>query len=474
MVYIQGTTREQIILFPEAIDDYIKEGNPVQFVEAFVENLDLKSLQFKYSQLKATGRPPYNPADMLKLYIYGYLNRIRSSRRLEAEAERNVELMWLLKKLTPDFKTIADFRKDNLDSIKEVCKEFTLICKKLDLFGAELVAIDSSKFRAKNAKKRNFSKAKLQKSLKKIEEKVDEYILELEENDQKEAGFSNPTKEELKEKIKALKDRKSKYQELQKKIEDSGETEVSLTDPDSRAIMNAQRVEVCYNVQMTVDAKHKLILDHKVTNEPADQHQLTKMAKRAKRVLQVKELEVLADKGYYDAREIKESSDDGIVLYIPRPTRNRPQKDELYSKEKFRYDQQKDVYLCPSGHKLTFSKKVTDRGKAMRLYSCNKCPNCQLKAKCTKAQSRTILRWEHEAVLEEMWERVKSSKEKVRTRQWLTEHPFGTIKRSFDQGYMLLRGLDKVGTEFSLSFLAYNIKRAINIVGIKNLIAAVG
>lgn len=475
MNYIQGTSREQIILFPEAIDDYIKQDNPVQFIDAFVESLDLGKLKFKYSQLKSTGRPPYNPLDMLKLYIYGYLNRIRSSRSLEREAQRNLELMWLLKKLTPDFKTIADFRKDNKKAIKRVCKEFILLCKKLELFGKELVAIDGSKFKASNSKKRNFNEAKLKRAIKEIEDKVEQYFSDLEENDQKEAGITQPSAEEIKKKIDLLKDRKNKYQKLLKELKESDETQVSLTDPDSRAMVNNQRVEVSYNVQATVDAKHKLILDHEVTNEVLDRNQLGKMSKRAKDILEVEELEVLADKGYYDAIEIKECVDNGISPYIPEPARAVPKGVEIYHKEEFRYDEKKDIYTCPNGAQLTFRNKATHHGRAMRLYKSEGCLNCPAKAKCTRnQQGRIIYRWEHEKVLEEMKNRVQANKEKVKMRQWLSEHPFGTIKHSFNQGYTLLRGIEKVGAEISLSILAYNIKRAINVVGLRGLIAALG
>jgi len=255
MAYIEGVARNQVILFPEILDDYIEEDNPIRFIDAFVDSLDLKGLGFKYAVPEPTGRPPYNPADMLRLYIYGYLNRIRSSRSLEKETKRNVELMWLLRKLTPDFKTIANFRKNNRDAIKLVCKEFTLLRKKLDLFGGELVAIDGSKFRAVNSKKRNFNEAKLKKAIKEIEEKVEHYFTELEQSDKEEAPVASSPVEDIKKKIKMLKDRKNRYQELLKELRESKETQISLTDPDSRAMVNNQRVEVCYNIQATVGTR---------------------------------------------------------------------------------------------------------------------------------------------------------------------------------------------------------------------------
>jgi transposase len=267
MEYIQGADRRQVVLFPEKIDDYIQEDNPVQFIDAFVDSLDLKELGFKHAELNSMGRPPYNPADLLKLYIYGYLNRVRSSRWLEKECRRNIEVVWLLKKLAPDFKTIADFRKDNRDAIKKIFKEFVFLCKKLDLFGGELVAIDSSRFKAVNSKERNFNEDKLKKKLAEIEEKIDKYFKEIEENDNDEAHFTSPDAEEIREKIDLLKGRKEEYQDLLKKLKESGENQISLTDPDSRKMLNNQKMEICYNVQTTVDDKNKLILDYEVTND---------------------------------------------------------------------------------------------------------------------------------------------------------------------------------------------------------------
>jgi len=319
MEYIQGTDRRQEILFPEIIDDYIEEGNPVQFIEAFVNSLNLKELGFKHAELNSTGRPPYDPADLLKLYIYGYLNRIRSSRLLEKECRRNVEVMWLLKKLAPDFKTIADFRKDNRDAIKRVFKEFVFLCKKLDLFGGELVAIDGSKFKAVNSKKRNFNDAKLKKKLKDIEEKIEQYLEEIEENDNSEAHDRLPDKKELNGKIELLKERKEEYQELSKKLKESGKTQISLTDPDSRAMLNNQKIEVCYNVQIAVDEKNKLILDYEVTNAVEDSDQLSEMSKRAN-ILEVEELKVTADSSYYNPEEIETFYyflvNSGLIYYI--------------------------------------------------------------------------------------------------------------------------------------------------------------
>lgn len=472
MGYIQGINRKQVILFPQTVDDYISEDNPVQFIDVFVNNLDLKTLNFKYSQPARTGRPPYNPEDMLKLYIYGYLNRIRSSRRLEKEAVRNVELMWLLNKLTPDFKTIADFRKDNKEAIKKVSKEFIILCKRLKLFGGELVGIDGSKFKAWNSKKRNFNKEKLEKRIKEIEEKVSQYLSELEENDLKEAEVKDNNGEGIRVKIEGLKERMKGYNELLKGLKERGENQVSLTDADSRAMVNNQKIEVCYNVQMVVDDKHKLIIDYEVTNEVKDEKQLSKMSKRAKEVLGVEELEVLADKGYYNAVEIKECVDNGITPYIPetKPTVSKETTPEFY-KSRFKYNKEEDEYLCPGGRELSYRRKVNQKGKVMKLYQTKGCSSCELRSRCTSnKQGRIISRWEDEEILEEMRLRVKKEYEKVKRRGEISEHPFGTIKRGFNQGYMLMKGKEKVGAEIGLTVLAYNITRVINIVGMTKLI----
>lgn len=475
MGHIEGFPRNQRMLFPDIVDDYIEDNNPVRFIDAFVNSLDLIGLGFKYAEPEPTGRPPYNPSDMLKLYLYGYINRIRSSRGLERETKRNVELMWLLRKLTPDFKTIADFRKDNKKAIKAVCREFIFLCKHLDLFGGEIVAIDGSKFKAVNSKKRNFNERKLEKKIKEIDENIEAYIFDLDKNDREEVSFLGVDGEGLREKIKLLKERKEKYEELLKGLEGSGENQVSLTDPDARAMVNNQKIEVCYNVQMTVDKKHKLILDYEVTNEVKDSHQLNKMSKRAKKILGVDRLEVLADKGYYDAREIKECVDNGVIPCIPEIKSTVSKKVDIpkpeFYKDRFTYDAKTDVYICPEGKGLTFRNKAIHHGRVMRIYKSGECLSCPLKASCTRnRRGRIIYRWEYEEILEEMRERVKREKEKVKERQCLIEHIFGTMKRNFNQGYFLMRGVDKVGTEMSLTVLAYNIKRVLNILGPEKLL----
>jgi transposase len=471
MSYIKGKDRDQIILFPEVIDDYITEDNQVRFVDKFANNLDMS--KFKYAQTKNTGRPPYNPSDLLKLYIYGYLNNIRSSRKLERETHRNIELFWLLEKLQPDFKTIADFRKDNKEAIKGVFKEFTSICKNLKLFGCELIAVDGSKFAAVNSKKRAFTKKTIEKKLVSIDEHIQDYLDELDKNDEEESDIDKPTKEELEEKIKSLKKRKKDYEKLQEELEKSGNTQICLTDPDSRMMRTpGNGRDVCYNVEIAVDEKHNLIVDYEVTNQGNDLNELGNISIKAKETLEVESLEVLADTGHYTNTEIKKCLDNGITPYVLKPPTNN--KERGFSKDKFKYDKELDKYICPNNCELSYSRTIKDKkGNYWQQYRGKDCDNCESREKCTKSKrGRIIERWEHEEIMEEMEKRVKENQDKYRKRQSTVEPVFGIIKRDFNQGYFLLKGLPKVDTEFSLSSLVYNIKRAINEVGIKKLMEA--
>ena len=354
MPFISGTDRDEVLLLPESLDDYITAENPVRFIDAFVSSLDLAALGFTRAWPAKTGRPAYDPADLLKLYIYGYLNRVRSSRTLEREAQRNVEVMWLVRKLTPDFKTIADFRKDNLSAIKSVCREFTLLCKKLELFGGDLVAVEGSKFRAVNSRKRNFNQKRLERLIKAIDEKVESYLKELDEKDKEEPAVKTLSAEELQEKIKQLNECRSQYQELESKLAESEEKQISVTDPDSRLMPVGQGTDVCYNVQIAVDSKHKLIVDHEVTNDVTDQNHLAEMAIRAKEALGVEALDVVADMGYFDGSEVKKCTEAGVTTYVAKPYTSANQKHGLFTKDEFRYDQARDCYICPAGEELTY------------------------------------------------------------------------------------------------------------------------
>jgi transposase/ElaB/YqjD/DUF883 family membrane-anchored ribosome-binding protein len=475
MEHIKGEDRDQLTLFPEALDDYVSQENPVRFIDAFVGTLDLEGLGFEHAVPNETGRPPYNPADLLRLYIYGYLNRVRSSRQLEKEANRNVELMWLLRRLAPDFKTIADFRKDNRQAIRDVCKEFTFYCREQGLFGGELIAIDGSKFKAVNARNRSFSARKLKTITTEIEAKIKGYLEELETNDEQEADIPKPTAEELKEKIEALRERKRKLRALGKQMGASGKTQISLTDPDSRSMPagKGHGTDVGYNVQVSVDAKHKLILDHEVTNDPTDQGHLSHMALRAKALLGVKRLEAVADMGYYSGRQIRICVEAGIKPYIPKPNTSANRSLGLFAKEDFRFYRKRDCYRCPAGERLTFRFQTRELGRDIKYYATGACVGCHLRPKCTRnAGGRRITRSADEGFLEAMERRNRAHPEKLKRRKGIVEHPFGTIKRIMNQEYFLTKRLSNVGTEMSLSVLAYNLLRAINILGVPKMIRA--
>jgi transposase len=475
MKHIEGLNRDQMTLFPEALDDYIIQENPVRFINAFIDALDLDQMGFSHAVLQETGRPPYHPGDLLKLYLYGYLNRIRSSRQLERESHRNVEVMWLIKRLMPDFKTIADFRRNNREPIRHVCREFTLFCKKLELFSGDLVAIDGSKFKAVNRRDRNVTRKQLKRSIQKLDEDIDRYLDEMDEADEEEPDGKKLTAEELQEKIEEMKRLRAEADEMEKELDESGESQISLTDPDSRMmpVSGGRRTDVGYNVQVGVDPKHKLIVDHEVTNAVTDRDLLSHMAKRIKDQLGVDELEVLADMGYYHGKEVKACLEAGITPYIPKPQTSASRKRGLFAKGDFRYDLEQDCYFCPAGEKLTYRFQTTEKGRDIKYYASSACAQCTIKTQCTRSKTgRRITRWVDEDLLDEMERRVRGDPEKMKLRKRLAEHPFGTIKHHWDHSHFLTRKLPNVRAEMALSVLAYNIKRAIKILGVQNMVEA--
>src|SRR2546426_980622 len=466
MAYISGESRKQITMFPEVVDDYIAEDNPVRFIEAFVDGLDMAEVGFGRAEPNDLGRPGYDPRDLLKLYIYCYLNRVRSSRRIEIEAGRNLELM--MRKLKPDFKTIADFRKGNTKGLKKIFQEFSEICRKLELFGGELVAVDGSKFRASNSKKKNFTAAKLKYLMQKADKRIEEYLKQLDRGDTEDEARQE-TVEALNKKIEKLREIREEYKETEQKLDKSGEKQLSVTDPDARLMKTEQGTHVCYNVQMAVDSKHKMIIAMELTNEGNDLNQLSSIAGEAKKELGVEEIEVVTDMGYYDCDQVKECADNGITVYMDKPAVKVIQ--GVYSKERFDYNVEKDVYICPAGEDLTY--RTTDKQKSMKIYKTDSCESCGLKKVCTSGEGlRVIKRHIHEGAMEEMAARVKGNREKLRLRAGLAEHPWGTMKRTLDQGYFLLRGTEKVEVEMRLNGLIYNLKRALSIVGVPKLIEA--
>lgn len=475
MKHIEGLNRDQMTLFPDALDDYISRESPVRFIDAFLDALDLAQIGFTHATLQETGRPPYHPGDLLKLYLYGYLNRIRSSRQLERESHRNVEVMWLIKRLTPDFKTIADFRRNNRKPIRHVCREFTLFCRKLELFGGDLVAIDGSKFKAVNSRRKNITRKQLKRTIQKLDEDIDRYLDEMDEADEEEPEEKKLTAEELQQKIDEMKRLRDETKKLEKKLDQSGQSQISLTDPDSRMmpVSGGRRTDVCYNVQVCVDEKHKLIPDHEVTNAVTDRDLLSYMAKRVKDLLGVDDLEVLADMGYYHGKEVKACVEAGITPLIPKPQTSASRKLGLFSKNDFNYDPEQDCYWCPAGQKLNFRFQTTEKGRDIKYYASSTCSQCSIKNQCTRSKDgRRITRWVDENLLDEMERRVQENQEKMKLRKRLAEHPFGTIKHHWDQGHFLTRKLPNVRAEMALTVLAYNIKRAIKILGVPKMLEA--
>src|SRR5260370_2118776 len=476
MDYIRGVTRNQVILFPESVEDYITEDNPARFIDAFVSSLDLAQLGFNRAQPAETGQPAYDPGDLLRLYLYGYLNRVRSSRMLERDTKVNIEVMWLLGKLRPDFKTIADFRRDNLGAIKQVCREFTLLCRKLKFVGGEMGAIDGSKVKAVNNRRGNLKEGRLIKAIKAIEEKIGGYLSSLDAADAAEPDPDEPrpSAAELGEKIKTLQERKAKYQALHAGLKESGAKQVSLTDGDARSmVMHHGSTEVGYNVQTVVDEKHQLIVEHEVTNDPTDHAHLAEMALRAKETLGVEQLEVVADMGYYDGAEVKQCVEAGITTYIPKPLTSVNRKRGLFTKQDFSYDEEKDCYRCPQGEELTYRYESFEQNRLIRYYTTSKCLTCPIKHQCTTNQrGRRITRWVDEKFLEDMARRVRARPEAMRRRQPLNAPPCGTIQPAMGHAYFLMRGLNQVGAEMSFTVLCYNLKRVINIIGVTKMIEA--
>jgi transposase len=475
MNHQRGLDRSQTLLFPERLEDYVGGENPVRFLDAFVASLDLHGLGFARAQVAATGRPPYDPAALLKLYLYGYLHRIRSSRLLEAECQRNVEVIWLLGKLAPDFKTIADFRKDNLKPLRAVSRQFTVLCQKLKLFGGQLLAIDGSKFGAVNARDQNFNAAKLEELIGRADARLAEYLQALDSADAAEPTIEVLDQGQLAAKIAALREKQEWHKELLAQLQDGEAKQVSVTDPDTRKMPTAHGMIVGYNAQVAVDAKHKLIAADDVTNEVTDLKQLANVALAAKANLEVKQTEVVADAGYYNAAEVERCVEQGITPMIPKADTSANTARGLYGKSRFKYDEQKDVYVCPAGAELTHRFNTYELGRELRYYRASGCKGCALKPQCTRNKAnRTITREENEHLMEAMAARMKAEPWKFKLRKTLAEHPFGTIKRWFGYTHFLLKGLEKVRTEWSLTTLAYNLKRVLNLVSFEKLMQAVG
>ncbi len=472
--FIEGENRYQSTLFPERVDDYIDEDSAVRVIDVFIDRLDLSGLGFK-TEPADTGRPGYSPATMLKIFVYGYMNKVHSSRRLEAEAQRNVELMWLTGRLAPDFKTIADFRKDNGEAIRLVCREFVMLCRKLNLFSQAFVAIDGAKFKAVNTRDKNFTKAKLKRRLQQIDESIDRYLNQIASADRQESEVSVNKSQRLKDKIELLKKEMDRLKKLEVRLLAEPDQQISLTDPDARSMATSGRGTgmVGYNVQAAVDTEHHLIVAHDVTQDGHDRYQLHRMAVKAKTAMDVDELDVVADRGYFKGDEILACDQDNITTYLPRPLTSSSTKKGLFNKRDFIYHAKDDEYECPAGDRLIWRFSAEEKGQVIHKYWSSNCPNCAIRARCTTSKYRRVSRWEHEHVVEALDARLEREPERMRVRRSTAEHPFGTLKCWMGYTHFLTKTVPRVSTEMSLHVLAYNMKRVINIMGSKKLIDAI-
>jgi len=465
--FVEGEDRSKSTLFPERLEDYIAADHPVRVIEVFVEELDLALLGFEGVQPEATGRPAYHPATLLKIYIYGYLNRIQSSRRLERETQRNVELIWLTGRLMPDFKTIADFRKDNGKAIRNVCREFIVLCRQLNLFSEAIVAIDGSKFKAVNNRDKNFTDTKLKKRMEQLEESIARYLAELDRADRQPTAVTEGRVCRLKEKVAVVKEQMQRLNQIGKQLQEAPDQQVSLTDPDARSMATSGRGTgmVGYNVQTAVDTKHHLIVAHEVTNVGHDRSHLSSMAKQARAATGSEQLTVLADRGYFTGEEILECEQAGISTLVPKPLTSTSKADGRFDKRDFTYIPDQDEYRCPAGERAIKRFTTIERGMTIHKYWPSACPKCPIKAQCTPSEYRRIARWEHEAVVEAMQDRLERQPDAMRLRRQTVEHPFGTLKAWMGSTHFLTKRLPRVSTEMSLHVLAYNLKRVIRILG---------
>ena len=466
--FIEGENRHQSTLFPERIDDYVDEDSVVRVIDVFIDRLDISGLGFKAEPAK-TGRPGYHPRLMLKLYVYGYLNQVHSSRRLEREAGRNVELMWLTGRLAPDFKTIADFRKDNGEAIRLVCREFVMLCRKLSLLG-DTLAIDGSKFKAVNNRDQNFTRAKMKRRLAEVEASIERYLDELDRADR-----SAPPEDthSLKDKIAALEEEMDRLKKLEVRMLEAPDQQLSLTDPDARSMKCRGSGMVGYNVQTAVDVDTHLIVAHEVSNVGTDRRHLTRMARQAKITLQADHISVFADRGYYNGEELRSCEAQNIATYVPNSATSNNKAKGQFDRSAFHYIADDDEYVCPAGERLVYRFSREEKGKLIRRYWSSACPPCSLTSQCTTGQYRRVSRWEHEEVVERVEARLTEKPDAMQIRRATVEHPFGTLKSWMGATHFLTKTLDKVSTEMSLHVLAYNMKRAINLIGTQKLLEAI-
>src|SRR5690349_8077528 len=467
--YIDGEDRMQQALLPHSLEDYVGEENPVRVVEVFIDELDLAALGFSGMTPAATGRPAYHPSTLLKIYLYGYLNRVQSSRRLEREAQRNTELMWLTGRLAPDFKTIADFRKDNGAALRSVCSQFVVLCRQLGLFTRAVIAIDGSKFKAVNNRDKNYTVAKVTGRMEQVNGSIARYLRELVQADRGESDIAEAKSGRLKEKIAGLRRQMQALKAMEQTVQDAPDQQVSLTDPDARSMATSGKgtATVGYNVQIAVDAEHHLIVAHEVTNQGYDPHQLAPMAFKARQATGCEQITALADRGYFNGDQVLSCEGTGVSPVVPKTLTSSGAKRGFFTRQDFIYDAEHDHYTCPAGAKLTKANRRADHAEDFDFYRhLTACFTCPLKSRCTPTKLRRIKRWENEDGLDSM-------PEAMGVRRQTVEHPFGTLKAWMGATHFLTRTLGKVRTEMSLHVLAYNLKRMITIFGVGPLMEAI-
>jgi transposase len=463
--FIQGQDRTQSTLLPELLDEYIAADNPVRVIDVFVDQLDLAHLGFEGVDPAQTGRPSYHPAAMLKIYIYGYLNRIQSSRRLEAEANRNVELMWLVERLNPDFKTIARFRNENGSAIRKVCSQFVELCRRMHLFADSMIAIDGSKFKAVNNCDKNFTQAKIKTRMQAVEKNIQQYLDDLEAADIRSPKQSTPHQVRLTERIAMFQAQMKVLETIESEVQSSSDKQVSQTDPDARSMQHRGGGIVGYNVQAAVDTKHHLIVAHEVTTAGHDRTQLANMGKQAKAALEKEALTVFADKGYYKGEEVVACVANGITPIMPKCLTSGNKANGLFDKRHFVYDASSNTYQCPAGETLIERFRTVEAGKHLIAYWSSNCKSCALKPSCTTSDQRRVKRWENEAVLDQMQTRLENMPDAMKIRRCTIEHTFGTLKHWMGASHFLMKTKAHVSTEMSLHVLAYNMKRVMSIMG---------
>src|SRR6201982_3287749 len=474
--FVEGEDRRQGALLPHCLEDYVTENNPARVIEAFIDELYLATLGFDGVVPETTGRPAYHPATLLKIYLYGYLNRVQSSRRLEREAQRNIELMWLTGRLAPDFKTIADFRKDNGAAIRAVCREFVKLCRALGLLTRAVVAIDGSKFKAVNNRDKNYTVAKVIGRIEQVDASIARYLRALDRADREESDVAEVKSIRLKEKIAGLRRQMQSLKEMEPPVQDAPDQQVSLTDPAARSMATSGKgtATVGYNVQIAVDAEHHLIVAHEVTNQGYDRHQLAPMAFKAQQAAGCEKITALADRGYFNGDQVLSCEGTGVAPIVPKTLTSGNAKRGLFTGPDFLYDAEKYYYTCPAGAKLTKANRRADHAEDFDFYRhLTACFTCPLKSRCTPTKLRRIKRWVNEGVLDRMQDRLDRMPEAMGVRRQTVEHPFGTLKAWMGATHFLTRTLDKVRTEMSLPVLAYNLKRMISILGTGPLIEAI-